>query len=78
MGNIDLDKYKKSKDQVDLLDEGQHFKKSGPKKKTEEEKAGQRVKLSFLPSEITRLKKKAGRVPLATFVKDILIKEGYI
>ena len=47
-------------------------KAKGGRKKTPEEKESELVGLKFTPSEKAKISQKAGRVPLATYIKDLI------
>ena len=48
------------------------YKKAGRRPKQAHEKCSQSVVLKFTPSEFSKIKKEAGLVPLATFLKNRL------
>ena len=44
----------------------------GGRKKTPEEKESEVVGLKFTPNEKAKILQKAGRIPLATYIKDLI------
>lgn len=73
---VNLDEF--TQENHEELIEKKIYKKPGPMKKAIEDKANKKILLSLLSSEMENLKKKAGDVPLATYIKKILKTQGVI